>query len=443
MSLHTASHGGGSVSLPLRVWPARVPSAASLAAAEAAHATAAASGLPPPVPPPPEVVSWEEACDEGGAVGGGLTGEAAPERRASATSAQQAQHPPRSLGFSDTQSPLFGLPSVSSATAGGLASSRHASSSSLPASPLRAPRARSPPRTPRGVALANGGQPSSAVPQQHSPSSFPPSSPGRSGGGTPPPPPVSIGRRPSHLAPSPLALLAGDALSAQQQASPRAKPASPRAPPLAHTSPGMHSAAGAAAGGGGGGDRGGGGASLFAYSLRVEGAPLLRVSLRPGSPFPGGGISGVVYFPTPGEMGEEPGTPQPRDDAHSNVTRPPPGAADALRCVCLGVCLEREERVPGARARQRAAPPKGAPPQPAVATSVVDEWWEATADTQRTCFSFSLPADATPSFATAGLRLSYALRFDISAQRCGAGGGTEAVIWRLPIEVAPPRRRAA
>lgn len=79
---------------------------------------------------------------------------------------------------------------------------------------------------------------------------------------------------------------------------------------------------------------------------------------------------------------------------------------------------------------------------------VYDEHLELTADTGCTHFVFSLPPDASASFATPLLQLRWVLRFQFTAAAplpAAAGrdwaplqGQLEQLSWALPVTVQPP-----
>lgn len=76
---------------------------------------------------------------------------------------------------------------------------------------------------------------------------------------------------------------------------------------------------------------------------------------------------------------------------------------------------------------------------------VFDEHLELTADTGCTHFVFSLPPDASASFATPLLQLRWVLRFQFTAATSVGGrdwaplqGPLETLSWALPVTVQPP-----
>jgi hypothetical protein len=249
----------------------------------------------------------------------------------------------------------------------------------------------------------------------------------------------AVFRRQTSLAPSPLALAEEEAAGGTT---------SPARIPEAHPARSPD-----ANGGGGGG--GGGGGRMTSYAVSCGEQPLLRVALRSPGPRVRAGdcLEGTLHFETPG-------TALPAATAGDSF---PPRR---LAVSSVSILLQSEEWVSPGRAAVR-RPAAGGSAGGGVGSAgdgtgpcrrmVHEEAWEATADLVRSYFCFSLPRDATPSYAAAAVSLAWRLQFEFTleharpAERRGAAPaavaaaaaalpaeGVQVLRWTLPITLLPP-----
>ena len=184
-----------------------------------------------------------------------------------------------------------------------------------------------------------------------------------------------------------------------------------------------------------------------AYGVRVGDRPLLRVSLaRPG------GTAALAAAPptatTAAAAARDARVPEGQVIAPGHTLAvlldlacadhvTGDGASAALRCLQVEASLETEETVRdlgGGGGGASASPPTSHAP----VRRVWDEWSEVTVDAQSSHLTFSVPADATPSFQTpCGVGLRWLIRFSFRAQAWAERfGPVEVVNWELPLVVA-------
>jgi len=205
-----------------------------------------------------------------------------------------------------------------------------------------------------------------------------------------------------------------------------AAPQTPRSPTLRRASASAAPSPLAMAGEGSAGGRHAAAASgsprLCSYAVNAGDTPLLRIHLVPPGPLvqAGGTLAGCVDFEV-GPPGLR-GGPAPQD-------APP----HPLRVTALSVSLETEERVDAARCAGRRGGEDGR-----ALRRMREEMWEATGDTARTSFAFTLPRDAPCSFAATATSLAWLLQFEFTVD----GPAEQTLKWTLPVTLLPPGRDA-
>lgn len=159
-------------------------------------------------------------------------------------------------------------------------------------------------------------------------------------------------------------------------------------------------------------------AAVRSFALRMGDAPLVRIAIHmplEGPLQPGALLSGTLDF----RASRQAATPQ-----------------EGPRCSEVLVLLETEEAV----APQSCTSLR---PNHNIIRKVWDEWQQLTPDTVLTHFTFTVPSNGPPSFATPVVSLRWLLRFQFTAGISSSGwglfgsGGTKVqeITWTLPFSV--------